>query len=107
MPISGGPEIGAPGGGPAFRQIWCFGMCGVTRTRSALWTLGSWPEGRLSPLPGAVIYRRLRARRGGLVAGARKARVMKGTSSLITASVLPGSQRPFENAKIRCGPAAV
>ena len=30
--------------------------------------------------------------------GAWNARVMNGTSSLITASVSPGSQRPFENA---------
>ena len=49
----------------------------------------------------------LRTARCGLVAGATKARVMNGTSSLITASVSDGSQRPCENAVIRCGPAAV
>ena len=54
-----------------------------------------------------MAQRRLRSRRCGLVGGAWKARVMNGTSSLMTSSVLAGLQRPLENAEIRCGPAAV
>jgi hypothetical protein len=55
----------------------------------------------------AIAHRRLRSGRCGLVGGAWKARVMNGTSSLMTSSVLAGLQRPLENAEIRCGPAAV
>jgi hypothetical protein len=47
---------------------------------------------------GTLVHRPFRVPRVGLVGGAWKARVINGTSSLITASVLPGSQRPFENA---------
>jgi hypothetical protein len=55
----------------------------------------------------AIAHRRLRPGRCGLVGGAWKARVMNGTNSLMTSSVLAGLQRPLENAEIRCGPAAV
>jgi hypothetical protein len=56
---------------------------------------------------GGCSQRFLRVRRCGFVAGAQNARVMNGTSSLMTSSVFDGLQRPLENAAMRCGPAAV